>query len=168
MRLRIPVLAVLAAGILGGCASLSGLGILAPRFEIADEQGSEIRLLGPSLERPIGGAAVRLYTRVENPNPVGITLTRLAGTLRLEGFEAADADFPLGLPLAAGASAVVPLEIAVSFANLPGLADVLRRAAAGGEVAYSLRGTTSVDAGVLGQPTFGPMTFLSGAVELRR
>lgn len=151
-----------------GCATLSGLGIQAPRFSVADQQAAEIRLLGPSLERPVGGAAVRLYARVENPNPIGVTLARLAGRLELQGFEAADADFPLGLPLEAGETTVVPLDISVSFANLPGLADVLRSAVVGGEIAYNLRGTAAVDAGVLGQPTFGPMNLLSGTVELRR
>ena len=67
-----------------------------------------------------------------------------------------------------GAATVVPLDIAVSFTNLPGLADVLLRAVAGGEIAYSLRGTATVDAGVLGRPTFGPMTLVAGDVELRR
>jgi hypothetical protein len=150
-----------------GCATL-GMGIQAPRFSVADEQPSEIRLLGPSLQRPVGGASIRIYARVENPNPVGITLSSLAGTLRLEGFDAADAEFPLGLPLAAGQATVVPLDIAVSFANLPGLADVLGRAVTTGQVAYSLRGTAAVDAGPLGQPSFGPMTLLQGTVQARR
>lgn len=154
--------------ILPGCATLSGLGIQAPRFAVADNQSAEIRLLGPSLDRPVGGAALRLYARVENPNPIGITLSRLVGRLQLQGFDAADADFPLGLQLEAGQATIIPLDISVSFANLPGLADVLRRAVVGGEIAYNLRGTATVDAGVLGQPTFGPMNLLAGSVELRR
>lgn len=154
--------------LLAGCASLGGIGILPPTFELDGQQTSELRLLGPSLQRPLGGASVRLYARVENPNPVGITLTRLAGTLRLEGTDAADADFPLGLPLTAGGSAIVPLDIAVSFSNLPGLADVLGRAVTRGNVAYSLDGTVGVDAGLLGQPTFGPMTLLDGSLQAFR
>lgn len=150
------------------CASLGGLSVLAPRFEIDDQQSAELRLLGPSLQRPLGGASLRLFARVENPNPIGVTLTRVAGTLRLQGFDAADADFPLGVPLTAGGSTVVPLDIAISFANLPGLADVLGRAVSGGTVDYSLQGTASLDAGLLGQPTFGPMTLLSGNVQPSR
>lgn len=168
MRSTRYLLPLVASVLLSSCATLGGLGIQAPRFSVASGQSSEIRLLGPSLDRPVGGVALRIYTRVENPNPVGITLARLAGTLQLEGQDAADADFPLGLPLEAGGSTVVPLEIAVSFANLPVLADLVGRAAGGGMLDYSLRGTATVDAGVLGQPTFGPMTLASGAVELRR
>lgn len=160
--------ALIAAPALAGCATLGGVGIQPPRFEVAGGQQAELRLLGPSLERPVGGAAIRLYARVENPNPIGITLSRLAGTLSLQGRDAADADFPLGLPLDAGGSAVVPLDISVSFSNLPGLADVLGRAVIGGEIAYSLRGIATVDAGLLGQPSFGPMSLLSGVVEVRR
>lgn len=154
--------------VVSGCASLGGLGIVAPRISIDQQQNAELRLLGPSLQRPLGGASLRLYARVENPNPIGITLTRLAGTLQLEGFDAADADFPLGVPLTATGSAVVPLDIAISFANLPGLADVLTRAVTGGEVDYRLQGTTTVDAGMLGQPSFGPMTLLAGSVRPTR
>lgn len=154
--------------VLSGCASLGGLGVVPPRISIDGQQTAELRLLGPSVQRPLGGASLRLYARVENPNPVGITLTRLAGTLQLQGFDAADADFPLGVPLAAAGSAVVPLDIAISFANLPGLADVLSRALTGGEVDYTLQGTASVDAGMLGQPSFGPMTLLSGSVRPSR
>jgi hypothetical protein len=154
--------------LLSGCATLGGLGIVPPRIAIDQQQAAELRLLGPSLQRPLGGASLRLYARVDNPNPVGITLTRLAGTLQIQGFDAADADFPLGVPLAAAGSVVVPLDIAISFANLPGLADVLSRAVTGGEVEYRLQGTASVDAGMLGQPSFGPMTLLAGSVRPTR
>jgi hypothetical protein len=167
MRAYLSVLAVAVLLVNSSCATL-GLGIQAPRFAVDNGQPAELRLLGPSLQRPLGGASIRLYARVDNPNPVGITLSRLAGTLRLEGFDAADANFPLGLPLAAMGSSVIPLDLAISFANLPGLADVLTRAVTGGSVAYNLRGTASVDAGPLGQPTFGPMTLLSGTVQPRR
>lgn len=166
-RLRSAAAATLILAI-PGCATLQGIGILAPSFSMASEQPSELRLVGPSPQRPLGGAALRLYARVENPNPIGITLSTLAGTLRLEGFEAAEADFPLGLPLQAGEAAVVPLDISISFANLPGLADVLGRAVTAGQVDYQLNGTASVDAGVLGSPTFGPMTLLHGSVATFR
>jgi hypothetical protein len=166
-RYKILPLFILAA-VLSSCATLGSIGIQAPRLEIASGQQSELRLLGPSPDRPLGGANLRLWTRVENPNAIGITLSSVAGTLLLEGFEAADADFPLGLPLTAMQDTIVPLDIAISFAALPGLADVLTRAVTGGEVEYSLHGVTRVDAGVLGQPTFGPMTLLQGRVRAFR
>lgn len=165
MRTTIVLLATL---LLSSCASLGGLGVQAPTFGLSSQNQPQLRLLGPSLDRPVGGAALRLYARVENPNPIGITLSRLAGTVRLEGFDAADADFPLGVPLSAGGSAVVPLDVTVSFANLPGLAEVLTAAVSGRDINYSLRGTVGVDAGVLGQPTFGPMALIDGTVRVSR
>ena len=102
--------------------------------------------------------------RVTNPNPFSLTLGTLKGTLFLEDSRAADVDFPLGLPLAAGGDTTVPIDLTVSFANLPGLADSIRRAVSRQPLAYRLEGTIGVDAGRLGQPTFGPMTLLRGDV----
>ena len=152
-----------AALMLPGCASLEGLRALVqpPSFRQTD-QPAEVRLAGPSASRPFGGATVRLYTEVRNPNPFGFTLGTLDGTLFLEGARAADAAFPLGLPLGAGQQSVVPLDLSISFSDLPALADVIRRAARREPVEYRLDGTIGVDAGKLGQPVFGPMTLVRG------
>jgi hypothetical protein len=117
--------------------------------------------------RPAGGATVRLWTTVTNPNPFGFTLSTLEAALMLEGVEAADASFPLGLPLSARQSETIPLDLTVSFANVPRLVSVIRQAAAGGGLGYSLEGTVGIDAGRLGQPTFGPMTILTGDLRAR-
>jgi hypothetical protein len=153
--------------LLGGCATLAPLArlIQPPRFEQADDRPAEIRLLPPSFNAPVGGAGVRLWTKVSNPNPFGFTLSTLSTTLVLEDSEAATADFPLGLPLDAGQASVIPLDISISFADVPRLADTIRRAAGSGVVAYRLDGTVGIDAGRLGQPTFGPMMLMRG--ELR-
>jgi hypothetical protein len=149
---------------LQGCAELNKIGALVqpPRFEQAPGQRGEIRLLGPSDGRPLGGAGVRLWARVSNPNPFGLTLGTLKGTLYLEDARAADADFPLGLPLAAREDTVIPIDISFSFSDLPGLGDAARRATNRQPLAYRLDGTIGVDAGPLGQPVFGPMTLLTG------
>lgn len=170
MKLSRSTAAVLLIALLSGCAALGGLGqvIQAPRFAVASGQDARLRLLGPSSDRPLGGVAIRLWARVENPNPLGLTLSRLQGALALEGSRAADVDFPLGLPLRAAQDTVIPLDIAVSFSNLPGLAEVVSRAVTRGSVAYHLNGTVRVDAGVLGQPAFGPMTLLEGSVRTRQ
>lgn len=153
------------AGLLSyGCATLEQLRALvqAPRFEQSPDHQAEIRLVGPGAGMPIGGAGVRLWARVTNPNPFSLTLGTLKGTLYLEGARAADLDFPLGLPLSAGGETTVPIDLSVSFSNLPGLADTIRRAINRQPLAYRLDGTIGVDAGRLGQPIFGPMTLLSG------
>ena len=59
----------------------------------------------------------------------------------------------------------MPIDLSVSFANLPGLADSIRRAINRQPLAYRLDGTIGVDAGRLGQPIFGPMTLLRGDVR---
>jgi hypothetical protein len=165
--MRVPRLTVIAFVVLvcQACASLGGLRALVqpPSFRQAD-QPAEVRLVGPSVNRPLGGATIRLWTDVSNPNPFGFTLGTLDGSLFLEGMRAADAEFPLGLPLRAGERSTVPIDLSISFSDLPGLAEVVRRAARREPVEYRLDGTIGVDAGQLGQPVFGPMTLLRGAL----
>jgi hypothetical protein len=149
-----------------GCAAVTALGqlIQPPRFEQAD-QPAEMRLMGPSLSHPAGGAGVTLWIRVTNPNPFGFTLSTLDTTLLLEGQHAAAGNFPLGLPLGAGQESVVPIELTISFTDLPGLANVARRAVSGQPVGYQLDGTVGVDAGRFGQPSFGPMLLVRGEIR---
>ena len=166
--LRTAVLAVLALSA-SACAGLGLESVLqAPTFQVEGTQQAQLRLLGPSAQNPLGGAAVRLYARVGNPNPVSLTLTRLVGQLRLQGQNAARVDFPLGVPLQAGGETVVPIDIAINFNDLPGLANVARNALTGQPIAYSLNGTVGVDAGLLGQPTFGPLDLLQGNLRVTR
>ena len=72
------------------------------------------------------------------------------------------------MPLQGNSEAVVPLDITVNFNDIPGLGNVLLRAATGGSIRYDLQGTIGVDAGVLGQPTFGPMSLLNGSLRVFR
>ena len=166
MRTALTVLLLACAA---GCATLEQLRALvqAPRFEEAEGQRAEIGLVGPGAGRPLGGAAVRVWTKVTNPNSFGITLGTLSGTLFLEGNRAATADFPLGLPLTPGQEHVIPIDLTVSFSDLPGLANTLRRAARDEAIPYTLDGTIGVDAGRLGQPVFGPMTLVRGDLRVR-
>ena len=164
MRTLILSLLILASASCATLGNLRGL-VQPPRFEEARDQPAQVRILSPSVSQPLGGAGVRIWTRVTNPNPFGLTLGTLRGTLHLESTQAAEVDFPLGLPLRSGEETVVPIDLTISFADIPGLANVIRQAAAREPVEYRLEGTIGVDAGTLGQPTFGPMTLLTG--ELR-
>ena len=163
--LVVPLLALLA-----GCSSLGMLSqaLQAPRFAVASGYQPQIQLVGPSAQRPLGGVSVRLWAEVTNPNPIGLVLSTLQGTLALEGTRAANVSFPLGMPLAASQDTVIPLDISVNFSDLPALANILPRALSGGAVAYRLDGTVGVDAGLLGRPSFGPMTLLQGNIQTRR
>lgn len=166
LRLCLPILALFVSG----CATLESLGRLVqpPRFAEDRERPAEIRLVGPTIGQPLGGAAVRVWLRVHNPNPFGFRLTRLDTELRLEGSQAATGNFPLGLPLGPREDSTVPLELTISFADLPGLSRTLQRAAAGDRVKYELAGTVGIDAGSLGDPIFGPMTLVEGDLVARR
>ena len=158
--------AVLIAAGLSACASLEGLRALIqpPQFWQADGQRSEIRLLPIQSGRPAGGATVRIWTTVTNPNPFGFTLSTVDTKLFLEDTQAAETSFPLGLPLQARGTETIPLDISLSFADIPRLAGVIRQAARGQAVNFRLEGVVGIDAGRLGQPTFGPMTLLSGTL----
>ena len=169
LYIRVAVLAVVIAAH-AACASLAGLGSLvqAPRFRAAEGREAEIVLRGPSRDFPLGGAAVRLHARVTNPNPFGLRLSTLVGDLFLDGTRAAAVDFPLGLSLLANDEADIPIDLAIGFADVPRLAQVVGRALSGSRLGYRLDGRIGVDAGPLGRPTFGPMTVLAGDVRVRR
>jgi hypothetical protein len=163
------LLASLVTLVTPACTALGGLRGLVqpPRFTEARDQPAEVTLQPPSAGRPLGGAVIRLWTEVRNPNAFGLTLGTLDGTLFLDGQRAAAAAFPLGLPLRAGQQSVVPIDLTISFADVPGLVDVVRRAARREPVPYRLDGTVGVDAGQFGQPVFGPMTMMRGDLQGR-
>ena len=171
--MRTAILAAIPAALLAaGCASFDSLGSLGrlvqpPTFAEAEDQPAEIRLLGPGAGRPLGGAAIRIWTRVSNPNPFGFRLATLRTTLLLDGSHAATGDFPLGLPLGPREDTVVPLDLAISFSDLAGLSRVVRSAADGQPVPYQVDGTIGIDAGQLGQPTFGPAMLFRGEMSGR-
>lgn len=173
---RSALATVLLGALATACASLGGLASLvqAPRFETVRDRPAELRLLGSGAGRPLGAAGVRLWARVENPNPFGLTLSTLSGSLRVESLRSGDwpraatVELPLGLPLQARQQAEIPIDLTVSFSDLPELADTVGRALTGSTIPYRLEGTVGVDAGSFGQPTFGPLTLLQGDMRIRR
>jgi hypothetical protein len=166
MRFR-SVACVLGLIIVTSCATLRDV-VQPPRFSIASGRLAELRLIGPSIQNPLGGAAVRIWARVENPNPVGLVLSGLTGNFFLDDTRAAAVNFPLGLPLLASRDTVIPLGLSFRFSDLPGLANVATGLITRSAVGYRIDGTITVDAGVLGQPSFGPSTWLSGELAIRR
>lgn len=163
-----PVLcsALLAAG----CATLGGLQafVRPPRFDALRERPAELRVGGVSRDARFGSAGVRLWARVENPNAFGLTLTTLRGRLHLGDEGGPDVSFPLGLPLRAREVSEVPIDLTVDLAEVPRLAQAVLRGVTGQPVDYRLEGTFGVDAGPIGQPTFGPMTILAGELRVVR
>lgn len=168
-RLAVLALAFAGAATFAACAGLNlGNVLQAPRFSVDQTRSSELRLVGPSSQSPLGGAAIRIWAHVQNPNPFGLRLSALEGSLALENTRAANVGFPWGVPLTASADTVIPLDLTVRFSDLPGLANLASRLVTRSNVNYRLDGTVTVDAGVLGQPKFGPSTLLSGNLVVRR
>jgi len=164
MRVRLVFAAIALCAVQACAAALGNLSTLVqpPRFEQVPDRPAEIRLNG------LHGAAVRLWTRVTNPNAFGVRLQTLNGTLFLDESRAAGADFPLGLDLGARGDTTLPIDISVSFTDLPALGAVGRKILARQAVGYRLDGTIGVDAGRIGQGlVFGPMTLLRGETVIR-
>lgn len=168
MRLRLAA-AIAILLVAQACATMGQFGrLIQPvRFEAANDRETEIRLVGPRSGQPLGGAAVRIWTRVRNPNPFGLTLSTLRATLMLEDTRAADGEFPLGLPLQAGQDSVVPLDLSISFSDVPALATMLRRSSRSQPLRYRVDGSFGVEVRNLGSPTFGPMTLFAGEMRAR-
>lgn len=168
IRRRIPALSAIAVlAVLGGCAALQAI-IQPPTFDMAANRTSQFRILAPGQGRPLGGAQIRVWAHVQNPNSFGFTLTRLTGNFLLEGDRAAAVDLPLGLPLPAAGDTVVPLDLTISFADIPDLANQLLAALTGQRLNYAIDGIIGVDAGPFGQPSFGPSTWLRGDLQVVR
>jgi hypothetical protein len=70
-------------------------------------------------------------------------------------------------PLTAGQQNVVPLDLSISFADVPALSRTVGRLAVGGTAPFDLDGTIGIDAGRFGTPTFGPMRLTSGELHVR-
>ena len=175
VRRWVQAAAVILAGLaVCGCATLGALrAFVQPvHIEAARDRAAELRLGGGGLGGGRIGlpdaATLRLWARIENPNAFGLTLSAIDGTVYLEDTRAASVDFPLGLPLEPRLEQVVPLDITLRFSDLPGLGGVIGRAVSGNPLAYRLEGRITLDAGALGQPTFGPSTLLRGEVRAFR
>lgn len=167
MRYKHPVRLLAVCVALGACATLGQL-IQPPTFSAANTQDAQVRLLGPGAGHPLGGIGVRLFARVTNPNAFGLTLTTLNGNLFLDGQRTAAVDLPLGLPMRAAQDTILPIDINVSFADVPNIVTTLRNALTRNTIGYRLDGTFGVDAGAFGTPTFGPQTLFGGDVRVVR
>lgn len=168
-RRYIAATAVAALSLFGAsaCATLKEL-IQPLQFSSAPGQQAEVRLFGPSAQRPLGGIGVRMWARVQNPNPLGVNLTRITGNLFLSNNQAGSVDLPLGLALQANGETTFPVDVSISFSDIPGLANVLRSALTGSAIPYRLDGRFAVDAGSLGTFDFGPQTLLRGNATVLR
>ena len=149
------------------CATMGQmLGVQEPTFAFITNRPSTLRLGAPTIKHPRGTATVRLWTLVTNPNPFGLTLTELDGTLGLEGQDVLDVELPLGLPMSAASDTIIPIDFTFGFESFDALGAVATRMLTRDALSYELAGTIGVRAGPLGEPRFGPRTWLQGSLEL--
>jgi LEA14-like dessication related protein len=146
------------------CATLSGATsmIQAPRFSDARNQRAQLSL--SSADAP-QSATLRMFAHVRNPNSTKLTLSKVKGSLFLEGQEAADVDLPLDLELKPRQEKVIPIDVSVRLDKDSSLARTLARSAEGPAVGYRVDGTMDVETSQ-GEPVFGPLTLLEGEVRV--
>ncbi|PYE55858.1 LEA type 2 family protein [Deinococcus yavapaiensis] len=153
-------LAVLGTALLGGCVPRVPV-VQVPTFEV-----QEIRLTSVGFTGLIpSSATLSLKLRVQNPNPFGIRVARAGGSLFLDGQNAGSIELP-NVALSANGEATQSADVTLPL-NLSNAATFLR-AARGEAVSYRVDGTFSVDAGLLGRPTFGPFTLAQGVLRQPR
>jgi LEA14-like dessication related protein len=154
--------------VLSACAGLQNLlNIESPRFELVTDRESGLTIDPISVLTDEPFVVLRVWARVINPNSFGLTLSRLEGDVFLEGREMAEVDLPFGLPLQAARDTIIPVELRFGIPSLSSLGGLGQALLARRPVRYRLDGVIGVDAGALGEPTFGPRTWLQGEVDVR-
>lgn len=156
----------LAAALLSALA----LAACAPRQQVLQVPSYRVeRVWLESLELPGPGRApqarIGLSLQIDNPNPVPIRLSEARGQFYLSGVPAGQVSLPnLNLPAAGRAQQQALLTLPITLSNVA----EFTRLGRGEEVPYRLDGSFTVDAGVLGRPTFGPLTLFQGVARVNR
>ena len=115
--MRQVALAVLLS--LAGCAGLEKLAASAiQKPKLTFRSASVTRL-------DLEGATLSLTWDLENPNPFGLDLAKVAWTLDAEGKRVASGDVPGGLQLRANATSPLTFPVHVRFQDVPGIASLL-------------------------------------------
>lgn len=152
------LLAALPALVLSACAPRQTV-LQVPEFVIED-----VRLTAFNVAIP-ASATLTLRLRVYNPNPYPLRLARADGRFVLDGRDVGALALPnVDLPARAETSQNARLDLPVSLENL----GLFLRVARGEAVSYRVDGTFTVDAGLLGRPTFGPYTLSQGVLRQPR
>lgn len=152
--------AVLGGALLGSCVPRVPV-VQVPTFEV-----QEVRLLNVGFSGLIpSSATLSLRLRVQNPNPFGIRVARAGGALFLDGQNVGSIELPnVELPPNGAGAQDANVTLPLNFSN----AATFLRVARGEAVSYRVDGSFSVDAGLLGRPTFGPFTLAQGVLRQPR
>jgi LEA14-like dessication related protein len=130
------VAAVAVVSTLAGCAALDGLlqrGIATPKVSVLSASPSSV---------DFEGMTVIVELRVQNPNAVGLRVTRLAWQLEVEGGRVASGDAPGGFNIPANGAATSRVTARVLFADL---AKLVKVAEARERVAFHVAGKVAIE-----------------------
>jgi LEA14-like dessication related protein len=143
LRRALIVSALLLTLLLTACATLEQVGqVLEGQKPSASVQG--LRLTGLDMS----GVDLTFDVKVDNPNPVGISLSALDYDLKLFGSTFLQGDQPMGMKLAANGSSQVQVPVRLGFQQLLNSFQQLKGAKA---VAYQLDLGMGFDVPLLGQ-----------------
>lgn len=161
MRRLWLVLIVALVGLLAACAPrLAALAV--PTYQVESGRLASINLPGGG--QP-AAAVLELQLRVQNPNAVAVRLANAAGDVFLDGQNVGRVDLPnIDLPARGEARQLARLTLPITFGNL---AEFLRLGR-GEALGLRVDGSFTVDAGLLGRPTFGPFTLFQKSLQVAR
>lgn len=133
-----------------------------PEFKVQSVALRSLTL--PGLGRP-AVATLSVQLRVHNPNPVSVRVARAGGRILLDDLDVGTVNLPnVDLPAGGDATQEAVVDLPVTLANLATFVKVGR----GEAVPYRLEGSFTVDAGLLGKPTFGPYVVAQGVLKQPR
>jgi LEA14-like dessication related protein len=116
MRLHLGLLSALFA-LLAGCAELRALaGVERPRLVYVSWAPEALDL---------DGVTIALHFRIENPNPVGVTLARLSWALDVEQRRTLSGALPGGLEVRGNGASPLVLPVRLVWSAVPGIAELL-------------------------------------------
>ena len=133
-----------------------------PEFKVERVELRSLTL--PTLSNP-AVATLGVSLRVYNPNPYAVKLARASGRFLLEDTDVGAVDLPnIDLPARGEGRQEAVVTLPVNLSNLATFVRVGR----GEAVPYRIEGRFVVDAGLLGQPNFGPYVVAQGVLRQPR
>jgi LEA14-like dessication related protein len=132
-RVALAVALVLSAAGCAGLQELAASAVQKPKLTFKSAAVSALDL---------EGATLSLTWDLENPNPFGVDLAKVAWTLDAEGKRVAQGDVPGGLQIRANGTSPVTFPVRVRFQDVPGIVSLL--GSGKDEIQYAVGATVGV------------------------
>lgn len=154
----LPVVLAALMALLSGCAPRQAF-VQVPEIKV--ESVRLVSLTVPGFTAP-PVANLTMKLRVYNPNAYAVRLVRAHGRFVLDGSDVGSVELPnIDLPARGEAQQDAHVSIPVSFSTVAPFLRVAR----GESVSYRIDGSFVLDAGIFGQPPFGPYTLAQGVIR---